>query len=123
MRTPEIITIAARDLRKNMTKAEKKLWNELRYDNLWIRFYRQKPIHVFTENSWLERFIIADFYCSDKNIVIELDWGIHLKKEVLELDKEKEKLLENKWITVMRFKNEEIFENIWQVLEKIKIYL
>ena len=34
MRAPEIITIAARDLRKNMTKAERRLWNELRYDNL-----------------------------------------------------------------------------------------
>jgi very-short-patch-repair endonuclease len=34
MKTPEIITIAARDLRNNMTKSEKILWNELRYDKL-----------------------------------------------------------------------------------------
>jgi very-short-patch-repair endonuclease len=34
MKIPEIITIAARELRKNMTKSEKLLWNELRYDKL-----------------------------------------------------------------------------------------
>ena len=120
MKTPEIITIAARNLRKNMTKAESILWNQLRYDTLWVRFYRQKPIYVYTESNWLDRFIIADFYSADKHLVIELDWGIHLEKEVLELDKVKEKLLENKWIKVIRFKNEEIYEKIWEVLEKIK---
>lgn len=120
MRTPEIITIAARDLRKNMTKAERILWNELRYDKLWMRFYRQKPIYVYTENNWLDRFIIADFYSDEFKLIIELDWGIHWEKEILELDKVKEKLLEEKWIKVIRFKNEEIFENISQVLQKIK---
>jgi very-short-patch-repair endonuclease len=84
---------------------------------------RQKPIYVYTEDNWLDRFIIADFYCAEKNLVIELDWGIHLEKEVLELDKVKEKLLENKWIKVLRFKNEEIYEKIWKVLEKINKYL
>jgi very-short-patch-repair endonuclease len=51
MKIPEIITIAARNLRKNMTKAELLLWRQLRYDKLGIRFYRQKPIYVYTENN------------------------------------------------------------------------
>jgi 5-methyltetrahydrofolate--homocysteine methyltransferase len=55
--------------------------------------------------------------------VIELDGWVHLEKEILELDREKEKLLENKWMNIVRFKNEEIFENIWEVLEKIKNYI
>ncbi len=123
MKTPEIITVAARNLRKNMTQSEKLLWTQLRYDKLWIRFYRQKPIYVYTENSWLDRFVIADFYSEELKLVIELDWWIHLEKVVLELDREKEKLLKNKWMNIVRFKNEEILENIWEVLEKIKYYL
>jgi very-short-patch-repair endonuclease len=106
-----------------MTQSEKLLWTQLRYDKLWIRFYRQKPIYVYTENSWLDRFVIADFYSEELKLVIELDWWIHLEKVVLELDREKEKLLKNKWMNIVRFKNEEILENIWEVLEKIKYYL
>jgi very-short-patch-repair endonuclease len=34
MKTPEIITVAARNLRKNMTQSEKLLWTQLRYDKL-----------------------------------------------------------------------------------------
>lgn len=120
MIVPEIIKIAARDLRKNMTKAEIELWSHIKNKNIWVRFMRQKPIYVYTEDNWLDRFIIADFYCAEKDLVIELDWEIHLEKEVLELDKVKEKLLENKWIKVIRFRNEEVFKNIWEVLEKIK---
>jgi len=119
MIVPEIIKIAARNLRKNMTKAEIELWSHIKNKNLWVRFMRQKPVFVYTENNWLDRFIIADFYCAEKNLIIELDWGIHLEKEVLELDRVKEKLLEEKWIQVIRFKNEEIYNNIWEVLEKI----
>jgi very-short-patch-repair endonuclease len=123
MRVPEIITNAARNLRKNMTKSEIELWSHIKNKSIWVRFMRQKPIYVYTENSWLDRFIIADVYCSEKNLVIELDWWIHLEKEVLELDREKEKLLENKWIKVIRFKNEEIFNDIRWVLEKIKNHI
>lgn len=119
MKIPEIIKIAARELRKNMTKSEKLLWNELRYDTLWVRFYRQKPIYVYTETSWRDRFIIADFYSDELKLVIELDWWVHLQKEVFELDREKEKLLENVWIKVLRFTNEEISANLWKVIEKI----
>jgi imidazole glycerol-phosphate synthase subunit HisF len=122
MIVPEIIKIAARNLRNNMRKAEVELWSHIKNKSIWARFMRQKPIYVYTENSWHNRFIIADFYCAEKQIVIELDWGIHLQKEVLQLDQEKEDLLENKEIKVLRFENEEIFNNIKWVLEKIKNY-
>ncbi len=120
MRVPEIITNAARNLRLNMTKAEIELWSHIKNKNLWAKFMRQRPIYVYTENNWLDRFIIPDFYCAEKNIIIELDGWIHENIEVLELDREKEKLLKNKWIKVIRFKNEEIFENISQVLYEIR---
>jgi very-short-patch-repair endonuclease len=107
-------------LRNNMTKSEKILWNELRYDKLWKRFYRQKPIYVYTENNWMDRFIIADFYSDEQCLVIELDWEIHSQKDVFQCDREKEKLLENKGIKVLRFTNQAIFEDLWNVLDKIK---
>lgn len=112
-----------RKLRLNMTESEKKIWNELRNKKLWVKFLRQNPMYVFTENNWLNRFIIPDFYCKEKNLILEIDWNIHNLEEVLELDLEKEKLVNNLWIKVIRIKNEDILNNLYNVLNKIKIYL
>lgn len=55
-----------RDLRNNMTEAEKDLWSKLRAKkNLGLQFYRQKPLLNF----------IVDFYCPYENLVIECDCG------------------------------------------------
>lgn len=120
---PCIIKEIARDLRKNQTKSEQILWNNIRYDKIWYRFLRQRPIYLYTENSWLDRFIIPDFYCDEKKIIIEVDWSIHTIKEVLILDIEKEKLLNKIWIKVLRIKNKDILNNISDVINKIKTYL
>jgi very-short-patch-repair endonuclease len=118
---PEIIKEIARKLRKNMTKSEKVLWENIRRWNLlWKQFQKQKPIYVYTENSWLARYIISDFYCAEQKLIIELDWNIHDLEEVYLLDKFKENLLINKWYKVIRFRNEEVFENLDLVLERIK---
>ena len=91
---PDIIKIASRELRKNMTESEKNLWEEIKARKLnWLKFWRQSPTYVFTEDSWLDRYIIPDFLCSEYKLIIELDWNIHNKKEVYLLDREKEKLL------------------------------
>ena len=47
----DAIKIAARDLRKNMTDSEKKLWNELKNQKLGVKFMRQRPLYVYTEDS------------------------------------------------------------------------
>ena len=120
MITPEIIKEIARKLRQNMTDSEKILWEKIRAKKLWIKFYRQRPVLVMTENSMLDRYIIPDFYSPDNKVIIEIDWSVHDIKEVYLLDLEKEKLLKNKWYKVIRFKNEEIFENLERVLEEIK---
>jgi len=122
VKIPEIIKQAARDLRNNMTPSEVILWNYLKTDALWVRFLRQKPIYVYTEDNGHDRFIIADFYSWDKKIVIELDGGIHDVPEVLLLDIHKEQLLEQKWIQTVRFTNDEIqykFSSVIQKLAKI----
>ena len=117
---PDIIKETARKLRKNMTESEILLWKELRAKKLnWIKFTRQAPTYVFTENSWLDRYIIPDFLCSEYKLIIELDWSIHNLEEIYILDREKEKILEKSWYKVVRFTNEEVFENMEGVLQKI----
>ena len=117
---PEIIKVASRDLRKNMTEAEVLLWGKLKARKLnWLKFWRQSPTYVYTENSWLDRYVIPYFLCSEHKLIIELDWSVHNKQEVYLLDREKEKLLQNIWYTVIRFQNEEIINNLKSVLQKI----
>jgi len=116
----DIIKQACRDLRKNMTESEKLLWEKIRSNKIWIKIYRQKAIFVKNEDSWFSRWIIADFYAPDNKLVIEIDWNIHKQKEIYELDREKEKLLENRWYTVIRFTNQEVKKNIDSVIAKIQ---
>ena len=73
MITPEIIKETSRKLRQNMTDAEIILWKKLRAKKLWMKFYRQKPVMVMTENSMLDRYIIPDFYSPDNKVIIEID--------------------------------------------------
>jgi len=117
---PDIIKIAARELRKNMTFSETWLWCKLKNEQLWLRINRQSPIYVFTEDSWLDRYIIADFYCPEKKLIIEIDGSIHDTKQVILLDKEKEKLLIQLWYKILRVKNEELERNLSWVLSKIQ---
>ena len=77
-RLPDIIKEASRDLRKNMTDVEIILWDKLKARNLdGIKFDRQTPIYVFTESSWLDRYVIPDFLAKENKIIIELDWSVH----------------------------------------------
>jgi len=97
-------------LRNNMTKSEKVLWEQLKYKKLnGIKFRRQHPI---------DRYIV-DFYSHKYKLVIELDGEIHLKKEVVKKDIEREKELVNFGLKVIRFKNEEVLNNIDNVLSEI----
>ena len=58
----------AKELRKSMTEAEEILWKHLRNNKLnELKFRRQHPLDIF----------IADFYCHQKKLIIELDGGIH----------------------------------------------
>ncbi len=120
MRIPESIKLAANNLRNNSTKAEVILWNYLKNGKLWEKFLRQKPVYVYTENNWLDRFIIADFLCFERKIIIEVDWNIHDLEEIYNLDKHKESLLKNLWYKVLRIRNEEIYDDIENGLEKIR---
>ena len=116
---PNIIKEISRKLRKNMTESEKIIWDKIKNKKLWYKFLRQKPIYLYTENSWLSRYIIPDFCCLEKKIILEIDWNIHNLKEVYLLDQEKEKLLASKWFKVIRISNYDIKNNLQLVISKL----
>jgi len=104
------IFLRAIELRNNMTKAEKKLWQELRNRDLFkARWKAQHPIDIF----------VVDFYCHKYKLVIEVDGDIHLKEEIRERDDGREHDIEKLGISILRFTNKEIFENIESVKERI----
>ena len=124
MKIPNIIKQAAHSLRINMTDSEKILWQRLRLNKLqWKRCVRQKPVHVFTEDGWFSRYIIADFLYLQEKIILEIDGSVHSLPEVLLLDKEKEELLKNLWYTVLRFTNKEVSADLKSVIETIEASL
>ena len=107
---PEIFD-RAQQLRKNSTEVEKKLWKRLQNRKFeGLKFRRQHPISRF----------IVDFYCHEKLLVIEVDGGIHEEAKVKERDEGREEELENLGLTVIRFTNEEVLNNMNSVLEKLK---
>ena len=106
---PEIFK-RAKELRKNLTEAEKSLWTKLKGNQInGLRFKRQHPIGKF----------IVDFYCHKASLVIELDGSIHNELEVAERDKGREYELERLGLKVVRFTNKEVLENIEKVVENI----
>ncbi|HEX4373391.1 MAG TPA: acetylglutamate kinase [Puia sp.] len=99
----------AKELRNTMTAAEQILWNHLHINEWKLKFRRQHPIANY----------IVDFYCHEKKLVIELDGGIHEVEDVKKWDEYREQHLKELGLTVIRFKNEEIFKEKKQVIEKI----
>ncbi|MGO9267381.1 MAG: endonuclease domain-containing protein [Candidatus Binataceae bacterium] len=98
----------ARDLRRNQTEAEKRLWARLRDGQIYdVKFRRQFPIGEF----------IADFACPAAHLAIELDGAQHA--EQTEKDQWRTRLLAEHGYRVLRFWNEEVMTNIEGVLEKI----
>ena len=110
---PEIFD-RAQQLRKKMTEAEKKLWRILRNRRFeGLKFRRQHPINRF----------VVDFYCHEKLLVVEVDGGIHNDVDVKERDEGREEELKNLGLTIVRFTNEEVLNNIHAVLEELKTKL
>ena len=98
----------AKELRREMTPAEKVLWNELRANKLGIHFRRQQIIAGF----------IVDFYCHKAALVVEADGDIHDLQQ--EEDAERENALREIGLRIIRFRNDEILNNLSMVVKKIK---
>lgn len=102
--------LKARYLRKRGTEAEKILWEEIRNNNLGIKFRRQHPIGNF----------VVDFCALKYKLVIEIDGSVHKSNDAKEYDEMRTKVLEEEGIVLMRFWNSEIESNLFDVLTKIK---
>ena len=116
---PNVIKEVSRELRKNMTESEGKIWLEIKNMKLGYKFLRQKPIYLYSENNWQERYIIPDFCCFELKLIIEIDWNIHDKIEICILDRIKEELIKQKWFSIIRIQNQDIKNNINNVIKKI----
>ncbi|GAA5556749.1 uncharacterized protein HI_1162 [Acinetobacter schindleri] len=104
---------ASRDLRNNMTDAEKLLWSKLRNKQiLALQFYRQKPILNY----------IVDFYCPAANLVIECDGSQHFTNEGLEADRIRDEALAELGLKVLRFDNGQVMTRLDNVVEVIYQY-
>jgi very-short-patch-repair endonuclease len=110
-----------RELRQRETAAEKVLWGHLRNRKLFNhKFLRQHPICVesrFGRNL----YYIPDFYCHQARLVIEADGPIHLLKK--DYDKNRDEVLKALNLTILRFDNELILNDIDTVLSRISEYL
>jgi len=104
----------ARELRLRTTEAEQKLWFLLRNRKLkGKKFRRQHAIANY----------VADFYCNESKLIIELDGNFHTVAETKESDKSRTNLLNELGITVLRFWNEEVIKDPGRVIKKISEYL
>jgi very-short-patch-repair endonuclease len=100
----------ARDLRKESTDVEKKLWNRLRDRQLLgHKFRRQHPVESY----------ILDFACEERMLAVELDGGQHNEPSAQAYDAARTAALQKSGWHVLRFWNNEVNENIEGVLEVI----
>ena len=102
------LTSNARQLRKNMTRQERKLWYE---------FLRMLPCQ-FRRQKVIEKYIV-DFYCAEKKIAIEIDGSQHYEEKNVIKDAERTEFLNAKGITVLRYTNLDIDKNFDGVCEDI----
>ena len=113
----EIAKVICRDLRKNSTIAEKIFWEAVRNKKFnGKKFYRQYPL--FYDITGKESFFVADFYCHEENLVIELDGRYHQYR--LKADTERTETLNYLGLKVLRFKNNDIINNLSDVLTKVE---
>lgn len=98
-------------LRNNLTPAEATLWRYLKNKQIdGRRFRRQFGVDKY----------VLDFYCPSENLAVELDGEDHFSDFGLAYDSERELFLRQYNIQIIRFENQEVFENIEFVIERIR---
>jgi very-short-patch-repair endonuclease len=102
----------ARALRKNMTLAEELLWSKVRGKRCGnLKFRRQQIIDGF----------IADFFCASASLVVEVDGQIHDNEEQKKIDEHRREVFNARGLREIRFRNEEVLNDIETVLERIEV--
>ncbi|MBQ2824264.1 MAG: endonuclease domain-containing protein [Oscillospiraceae bacterium] len=106
------LTPISQNLRKNMTKEERRLWYDF-LKLLPVTVNRQKVIGNY----------IVDFYCASSKLVIELDGSQHYTNEGLSYDHKRDLYLNSLGITVLRYSNLEIHQNFNGVCADISSHI
>ena len=100
------LTQVSRNLRNNLTEAEKYIWYMLRVNNLGVKFRRQAVIGRY----------IVDFVCFEKKLVVEVDGGQHVDSQE---DQVRDQWLMGQGFKILRFWNHDVLKNREGVLQKI----
>jgi len=109
-----------RELRANQTHSEEILWDRIRNRQLLgKKFLRQHPI--FYDLKGRETFYIADFYCHEIKLVVEIDGEIH--KLRLKNDYDRDQIMNLLGLQVMRIKSEKVIDDLNGVLKSLKNYI
>ncbi|MFZ5819619.1 MAG: endonuclease domain-containing protein [Chloroflexota bacterium] len=98
----------AKELRRELTPAERKLWAALRGDGLGVNFRRQHAVGNY----------VTDFCCIQEKLVIELDGGQHLEQE--DYDNERTAFLQSRGYRVLRFWNKDVLDDLNGVIRVIR---
>ncbi|WP_374090952.1 DUF559 domain-containing protein [Methylomicrobium lacus] len=107
---PEDLLAFARQLRQQSTDAEQWLWQALRDRRMaGMKFRRQHPINPY----------VLDFYCHELKLAIELDGGQHNSDPGRARDRQRSRFLEQQGIRILRFWNNQVFQEAESVLEAI----
>ncbi|MBZ0252437.1 MAG: DUF559 domain-containing protein, partial [Candidatus Methylomirabilis sp.] len=101
----------ARQLRKDMTDAERRLWTFLRRRELGVRFRRQEPIGPY----------IVDFACIKRRLIVEVDGGHHAENAAADAARTPD--LERRGYRVIRFWNSDVVTNMDAVVREIEAAL
>ncbi len=102
------LKLLSRQLRKNSTQTEILLWQKIKKRSLGVQFHRQVPMLDY----------IVDFYCHEIGLVIELDGSIHDHRFLEDAKRQGE--LEAQGVRFLRFTNEEVKDDLFNVLLVIK---
>ena len=109
-----------RTLRRAQTPSEKMFWEAVRNRRVMgKKFLRQFAIPF--EYDGRKRFIVADFYCSESRLVVELDGSVHEMKE--EYDALRTAIINQLGIRVIRFRNDEIEKNLQEVIKRLEMFI
>ena len=108
MRHNKNLTSRAQELRRNMTKEERRLWYE------YLRTYPARFRRQVTCDSF-----ILDFYCASAKLAIELDGSQHYSAEGMARDAQRTACLEARGIKVLRFSNADVLVNLRGVCDEI----
>ena len=101
---------AARALRRDATNAERQLWQILRRKQIaGFRFRRQVILSGF----------IADFVCLEARLVVEVDGATHSTETEIVRDLRRTAVLNREGFAVLRFTNDDVFQNLDGVAETI----